>query len=303
MQRLSFQDEIAKNKRNSILLIISAAAVIVGLVYFFAYIFAPSYLLFILPFSVIFILIYIYGDYMYGDSIVLAATHAKPAEGREHQYLRDTVEGLSIAAGIPQPKIYVMQSDEINAFATGRDPQHASVAVTTGALNNLNRQELEGVLAHEISHVRNRDILFATLIAVVVGLAAILSQIILRSFLYGGARGRSDERRGGGGLPIVIIIIIGLILAIIAPLLVRLIQFAMSRRREYLADASGAELTRYPEGLASALEKIMKKNQSNMDVSEAVSHLFFADPRRTSLDSLFDTHPPLAERVRRLRAM
>lgn len=303
MQRLSFQDEIARNKRNSILLIISAAAVIVSLVYFFAYIFAPSYLLFILPFSVIFVLIYIYGDYMYGDSIVLAATRAKPAEGREHQYLRDTVEGLSIAAGIPQPKIYVMQSDEINAFATGRDPQHASVAVTTGALNNLNRQELEGVLAHEISHVRNRDILFATLIAVVVGLAAILSQIILRSFLYGGARGRSDERRGGGGLPIVIIIIIGLILAIVAPLLVRLIQFAMSRRREYLADASGAELTRYPEGLASALEKIMKKNQSNMDVSEAVSHLFFADPRRTSLDSLFNTHPPLAERIRKLRAM
>ncbi len=301
MQRLSFQDEIARNKRNSILLIVSAAVVLLALVYFFGYIFAPGYLIFILPFASIFVFIYIYGDYMYGDSIVLAAVHANPAEGREYQYLRDTVEGLSIAAGIPPPKIYVMQSDEINAFATGRDPQHASVAVTTGAVNNLDRQELEGVLAHELSHVRNRDILFATLIAVVVGLAAIISQIILRSFLFGGARGRSDERRGG--LPIVIIIIIGLILAVVAPLLVRLIQFAISRRREYLADASGAELTRYPEGLASALEKIMKKNQSNMDVSEAVSHLFFVDPRRTSLDSLFDTHPPLAERIKRLRAM
>jgi heat shock protein HtpX len=303
MQRLSFQDEIARNKRNSILLLISAAAVILALIYFFAYIFAPSYLLFILPFSGLFIVLYIYGDYMYGERIVLAATNAKPAEGREYQYLRDTVEGLSIAAGIPAPQIYVMQSSEINAYATGRDPQHASIAVTTGALSNLNRQELEGVVAHEISHVRNRDILFATLIAVVVGLAAILSQIILRSFLYGGARGRSDERRGGGGAAIAIIIIIGLILAVVAPLLVRLIQFAISRRREYLADASGADLTRYPEGLASALEKIMKKNQSNMDVSEAVSHLFFADPRRTSLDSFFDTHPPLAERIKRLRAM
>ncbi len=302
MLRLSFQDEIARNKRNSILLIISAATVLLALVYFFAYIFAPSYLLFILPFSTIFILIYIYGNYMYGDSIVLTATKAKPAEGSEYQYLRDTVEGLSIAAGIPPPKVYVMSNDEINAFATGRDPQHSSVAVTIGALKELNRQELEGVMAHEISHVRNRDILFATLIAVVVGLAAILSQIILRSFLYGGVRGRSDDRRGGG-LAIVIIIIIGLILAVVAPLLVRLIQFAISRRREYLADASGAELTRYPEGLASALEKIMRKNRSNMDVSEAVSHMFFADPRRTSLDSLFDTHPPLVERIKRLRAM
>ncbi|MCL4435887.1 MAG: M48 family metalloprotease [Thaumarchaeota archaeon] len=304
MQRLSFQDEIARNKRNSIVLIASAIVFLIGLVYFFGYIFAPGYLLFILPFASIFVLIYIYGDYMYGDRIVLSAVHAQPAEGREYQYLRDTVEGLSIAAGIPPPKIYVMQSDEINAFATGRDPQHASVAVTTGALSNLNRQELEGVLAHELSHVRNRDILFATLIAVVVGLAAIISQIILRSFLWGGGpRGRSDERRGGGGLPIVIIIIIGLILAVVAPLLVRLIQFAISRRREYLADASGAELTRYPEGLASALEKIMNRNKSNMDVSEAVSHLFFTDPRRTSLDSLFDTHPPIAERIKRLRAM
>lgn len=300
MQYRSFQDEIARNKLNSILLVISASLVLFALIYFFAYIFAPGYIFLILPFAVIFVLIYILSDYMYGDSIVLSAVHAKPAEGRDYQYLRDTIEGLSLAAGIPVPKIYVMESNDINAFATGRDPQHASIAVTTGALTDLNRQELEGVLAHELSHIRNRDILFMTLIAVVVGLAAIISQIILRSFLWGGVSGR-DERRGG--LAIIIIIVIGLILAVVAPLLVRLIQFAVSRRREYLADASGAALTRYPEGLASALEKILKKNQSKMDVSEAVSHLFFVDPRRTSLDSLFDTHPPLEERVKRLRAM
>ena len=301
MQHLSFQDEIAKNKRNSILLVISVSAVLFALFYILAYILSPSSMFVIIPLSFVFIIIYIYSTYEYGDRVVLSATHAKPAEGRDYQYLIDTVEGLSIASGIPPPKIYVMESPEINAFATGKDPAHASLAVTTGTLSRLSRQELEGVLAHEISHIKNRDILMMTLVAVVVGLAAILSYIILRSFLYGGVSGgQRDHRRGGID---VIIILVGLILAVIAPFVVRIIQFAISRRREYLADASGAEITRYPEGLASALEKILNTNKSNMDVSEAMSHLFFADPRRTSLDSLFDTHPPLEKRIERLRAM
>jgi heat shock protein HtpX len=185
----------------------------------------------------------------------------------------------------------------MNAFATGKDPNHASIAVTTGLLENLKRDELEGVIGHEMSHVRNYDIRFATYIAVLVGLVAILSDLLMRSFWYGG--GRRDKEEKGFGL----LIIVGLILAIFAPIIVRLVQFAVSRRREFLADASSAELTRYPEGLASALEKIMKVNEGKMKVSEAVSHLFFVDPKRSALDSLYATHPPIKERIKILRSM
>jgi heat shock protein HtpX len=304
MGRLDIRDEMARNRRASFLLIVVVATVVVGLAYTLALLFAPEYLIFVLPFSLIFISIYTYSSYMYGDQVVLSATGAVPAEGREYVYLRDTVEGLSIAAGIPAAKPYVIRSDEMNAFATGRDPEHASVAVTTGLIQGLNRQELEGVVGHEISHVRNRDIQFMTLVAVLVGLAAILSHVILRTFRYGGmASGRRDRRdRRGGGIEVVILVV-GFILAIFAPILTRLVQFAVSRRREFLADASGAELTRYPEGLASALEKIAGHNRGKMDVSEAVSHLFFVDPNRSALDALYATHPPMEERIRRLRAM
>ncbi|MCW4020601.1 MAG: M48 family metallopeptidase [Candidatus Bathyarchaeota archaeon] len=301
MQRISFQDEIAKNKRSSLILAIFVSVLLFGLVYVLVYILAPGYVVLALPFSVALISIYAYSSYKYGDTVVLSATSAKPAEGRGYQYLRDTVEGLSIASGIPPPKIYVMESEEINAFATGRDPEHASLVVTTGLTRELDRQELEGVLAHEISHIRNRDILFMTLVAVLVGLAAILSHVILRAFWYGGVRRNRRERRGGGIE--VVVLLVGFILAIFAPILVRLVQFAVSRRREYLADASGVELTRYPEGLASALEKIMKTNRGTIDVSEAVSHLFLTDPKHSPLDSLFATHPPIKERIRRLRTM
>ncbi|MBS7637406.1 M48 family metallopeptidase [Candidatus Bathyarchaeota archaeon] len=301
MGRLSFYDEIARNKRSSILLAILVALILFALIYIVVYFLAPE-LIISLPLSLIFIFLYVYGSYMYGDSVVLASVNARPAEGREYQYLRDTVEGLSIAAGIPAPKVYIIDSDELNAFATGRDPEHASIAVTTGLVRELNRLELEGVIGHEISHIRNRDILFMTLVAVLVGLAAILSHIILRSFRYGGLSRRRGEREKAGGIE-AIIMMVGLLLAVIAPIVTRLVQFAISRRREYLADASSAELTRYPEGLASALEKIMKKNRGRMDVSEAVSHLFFVDPNRSPLDSLYATHPPIEERIKRLRAM
>ena len=301
MGRISFYDEIARNKRSSLLLVVVVSAIVLALVFTFFYIFAPEYLVVALPISILLISLNTYGSYRYGDSVVLAATKAKPAEGRQYQYLRDTVEGLSIAAGIPPPKVYVVESEEMNAFATGRDPEHASVAVTTGLLGELDRLELEGVLAHEISHIRNRDILFMTLVAVLVGLAAILSHVILRSFRYGAFQRGRRERRGGGLT--VVILAVGFILAIFAPILTRIVQFAVSRRREYLADASSVDLTRYSEGLASALGKIIKRNRGKMDVSEAVSHLFFVDPNRSPLDSLYATHPPIEERIRRLRAM
>jgi len=300
----SLYDEISRNKRSSILLASVLSLITVALIFSFSYIFAPEYLYIVLPFSLVFVVGYSYSSWMYGDRVVLSATGAVPAEGREHIYLRDTVEGLSLAAGVPTPKVYVVPSDEINAFATGRDPEHASVAVTRGLLNALDRQELEGVLAHELSHIRNRDVTFMTLVAVLVGLVAILSHIILRTYRFGGGR-RGSRGRGDGdkrGLEIVILAV-GFLLAIFAPILTRLVQFAVSRRREYLADASGAELTRYPEGLASALEKIKGHNRGDMDVSEAVSHLFIADPNRSALDLLYATHPPLEERIKRLRAM
>jgi heat shock protein HtpX len=271
-----------------------------------SYLFAPEAIFYVLPLTLIFMVIYSYSSYMYGDQVVLSATGAIPAEGRDYVYLNDTVEGLSIAAGTPKPKVYVIESDEINAFATGRDPEHASVTVTTGLMAALDRQELEGVIAHEISHVRNRDVTFMTLVAVLVGLAAILSHIILRTYRfrsYTGGRGRRGGRnkdRGGLGMAI---LAFGFILAIFAPLLTRIVQFGVSRKREYLADASGAELTRYPDGLASALEKIKENNRGDMDVSEAVSHLFIADPNRSALDSLYATHPPIDERIKRLKAM
>jgi heat shock protein HtpX len=305
MERVSFYDEIARNRRNSILLSLFLIVIIAILATTISYMWAPDYVIIVLPMSIIFMVIYTYSSYIYGDQVVLSSTRARPAEGNEYIYLRDSVEGLSLAAGIPQPKVYVIESSEMNAFATGRDPEHASVAVTTGLMEQLNRQELEGVLAHELSHIRNRDVTFMTLVAVAVGLIAILSDIILRSFRYGalrgGGRGKRDRDRGGG-LQFVILAI-GFILAIFAPILTRIVQFAVSRTREYMADASGVELTRYSEGLASALEKIMHHNRGDSKVSEAVSHLFFVDPNRSALDSLYATHPPIEERIKKLRAM
>ncbi|MDI6825908.1 MAG: M48 family metallopeptidase [Candidatus Aenigmarchaeota archaeon] len=299
MKKTTFYDEIAKNKRNSILLVILIFSFLIGLVWIISQILAPELSLIFLVFAGIIMLLYTYGTYMYGDRIVLAATGAKlvDEDDRRYTHLINVVEGLSIAAGVPRPKIYVIESDEINAFATGRDYQHSSVAVTTGLLKNLKRNEIEGVIGHEISHIRNYDIRFATFVAVLVGLVAILSDMLLRTFWYGGRR--EKEEKGGVGL----LLLIGFILAIFAPIVTRLVQFAISRKREFLADASSAELTRYPEGLASALEKIMKINEGKMKVSEAVSHLFFVDPNRSALDSLYATHPDIRERIKILRSM
>jgi len=301
MSKISFYDQISKNRRNSILLVTITFILFISLIYVIAWVLAPALSLFFLIIAAVIMVVHVYTSYNYGDRIVLAATNAKPADAREHVYLINTVEGLAIAAGIPTPKIYVIESDEMNAFATGKDPAHASVAVTTGLLRNLNRSELEGVIGHELSHVKNYDIRFATLVAAFVGLIAILSYLFLRSYRMAGLT-RREERERGGGLG-VIIVLAGFILAIFAPIAVRLVQAAISRRRELLADASSVELTRYPEGLASALEKIMKINRGKMNVSEAVSHLFFVDPNKTPLDMLYATHPPLEQRIKILRAM
>ena len=193
-----------------------------------------------------------------------------------------------------------MPSRELNAYATGKNPENASIAVTQGLIDTLDRQELEGVIAHEISHIKNRDVQFMTLVAVLVGLAGILSHMILRSYRFGG-RSRRDRDRGGNIE--IILVAFGFLLAIFAPILTRLVQLAVSRRREYFADASAAELTRYPDGLADALEKLSQYNQGNMKVSDSVSHLFISDPNRSALDAIYSTHPPIEERIKRLREM
>ena len=296
MKKISFHDQIAKNKRNSFLLGGLVFSFLIILIYVIGQIFIPELSIVFLIFSMVIVFVYTYSSYNYGDKVVLAATGAKLVKEGDRRYVHliNAVEGLSIAAGIPKPKIYVIESDDINAFATGKDPKNASVAVTTGLLNNLKRDEIEGVIGHELSHIKNYDIRFATLVAVLVGLVAIISYMFLRTFRFGGKKGRDK-----GGL----LILVGFILAIFAPIVVRLVQFAISRRREYLADASSVQLTRYPEGLASALEKIMKVNTGKMKVSEAVSHLFFTDPNKSALDSLYATHPPIKERIKTLRSM
>ncbi len=240
--------------------------------------------------------------YAQGDRIILATTGAREATKKEYPHLWHTVEGLAIAAGIQKPKCYVIDDTALNAFATGKDPKHASITVTTGLLNKLNRQELEGVIAHEMSHIKNYDIRVMLLTAVLVGITILLSDFILRSFLWGrGGRDRNNNQM------VIILIVVGIALAILAPLIGELIKLAVSRKREFLADASGALLTRYPDGLASALEKISKDPDPLVDkANKATAHLFISTPFRKKtgiMTKLFSTHPPIEERIKRLREM
>lgn len=240
--------------------------------------------------------------YFQGDQIILKSTGAREATKKEFPYLINTVEGLAIAAGIPTPKCYVIDDSALNAFATGKDPQHASVTVTTGLLKKMNRQELEGVLGHEMSHIKNFDIRVMLITAVLVGITILLSDIILRSFLWGGRRDRDNNNQ-----LVIILIVVGLVLAILAPLIAELIKLAVSRRREFLADANGALLTRNPDGLASALEKIKADPDPLVDhANRATAHLFISTPFRTTkgfVTNLFSTHPDINDRIKKLRAM
>ncbi len=242
-----------------------------------------------------------WGSYYYSDQLVLSISGAHPADREQYPHLYNTVEGLAIAAGVSAPKVYLIDDTAPNAFATGRDPEHAAVAVTTGLLDKLNRLELEGVIAHEMSHIQNYDIRVATLTAVLVGLVALLSDWLLRSMRWGRRRGNREEGSASG-----VFVLVGIALAILAPLFAQLMRLAISRRREFLADASGAMLTRYPEGLASALQKITADPEPLEVANKATAHLYIINPLREWggwANSLFDTHPPVEERVRRLREM
>ena len=231
---------------------------------------------------------------------ILRAARARPANPnvREEKLLIYAVEEMAIAAGInPPPKVYVQEDDDINAFATGRNPQEAVVCATTGALRSLNQEELQGVIGHELSHVRNQDIKVTTYAVALIGLIAMLGEIVLRSMFWGG-RGRGGKEGGGN----VVVFLLALVFIILAPLLAKLVYFAISRQREYLADASGAELTRNPDGLASALEKIAAREPQPNRGDRTVASLYFDNPfRRLKADSAFSTHPPIAKRIARLR--
>ncbi len=242
-------------------------------------------------------------SYYKSDRIVLAISRARPAPPEEYPFLHNTVEGLAIAAGLPKPAVYVIDDPAPNAFATGRNPEHAAIAVTTGLLKKLNRVELEGVIAHEMSHIADYDTLVMTLAVVMVGTVALISDWMLRSFIWGGRRRRSSV---GGGQAGALILLVALVLAILSPLIAQLIRLAISRRREYLADANAARLTRYPEGLASALERIALDPEPLEVANKATAHLYIVNPLKEhggAMNSLFSTHPPVEKRIEILRSM
>ena len=300
MSKLNLHNQVRYNKWRTILLVfvflflVSLMGVVFGLILGNLYLGVIA--------AVVIGMIYSFIMYRTGDSVILKMSGAKPVTKAEYPHLYHAVEGLSIAAGIPTPKAYVIKDSALNAFATGKDPQHASVAVTTGLLERLNRQELEGVLAHEISHIKNYDIRVMMLATVLVGIVTLIADFILYSFFFSG--NNSDNDKGNAHI---IILIVGIALALLAPLIANLIKLAISRNREYLADTSGALLTRYPPGLASALKKIKSDPDPLVDkANKASAHLFISTPFRNKagvMTKLFSTHPEIDERIKRLEAM
>ena len=299
--RLNIYDAIAANRWRTVALV----GVFTGLVALIGYVggeyFTPGGGIALLPAALGFSALTSAGSYFAGDKLVLAQSQAKALPAEAEPQLRNIVDTLAIGLGIEPPKIYVIDDTAPNAFATGRDPKHASIAVTKGLLEKLDRTELEGVIAHELSHVVNRDIRVMLLVTVLVGTIALISDGLLRSMQFGGGRRRGRDGGGAG-----IIAIVAIALAILTPIIATLIQLAVSRQREYLADASGAMLTRYPPGLASALMKISADTEALEVANKATASLYIANPlkdRPTFMDGLFNTHPPIAERIRRLEAM
>ena len=273
--------------------------VIVALGFVFSQVYGNSGILY---FAIALSLVMNFVGYYASDKIALAMAHAQPITKESNSYLWNMVENLSITAGLPMPRVFVTPELQINAFATGRDPQHAAIAVTQGALQKLENEELEGVLAHELSHVGNRDILVSTVAVILAGVISMAADFFLRSMFWGRGRSNDNENRNSG-----LFMILGIALAILAPLGAMLMQLAISRKREFLADASGALLTRYPEGLANALEKIQRDQVPMVAATDSTAHLWISNPFKGKalggFHKLFLTHPPLEERIRILRGM
>lgn len=300
-------ERITANRWRTFALFLASVALLVGLGWVFGQLIGSGIGGIVI--ALIFAAVLSIMSYRFGDKLVLAAARAKRVTRQEEPRLHNLVEGLCIAAGMDAvPAIYVVPEDAPNAFATGRDPKHSSIAVTRGLLDRLNRVELEGVLAHELSHITNRDILVGTIAATLAGAVVLLADIFLRSLWFGGGRRRGGDRDGAGSA-FLILIVLGIVLAVLAPLFAQLIRLAISRRREYLADATGAMLTRYPPGLAAALKKIAADPTPMRVTNNATAHLWLSPPSRTPGDGtplwerLFSTHPPITERIQLLEEM
>jgi heat shock protein HtpX len=303
----SFYSQAAANRRKSFLLvlIIVALLAVLGAAIGYGTTGAPEGALGWLGIFGIIAIVASLAGYFSGDRVVLAASKARPATEAEAPQLLNVVRELTLAAGLPMPAVYLIDDTALNAFATGRDPQHASVAVTTGLVTRLDREELQGVIGHELSHVRNFDIRYAMLVGVLVGTIALVADVFLRMTFWGGMGRRSSSDRGGGGLQ-AIIFMIAILLAILAPFFGRLVQLAVSRQREYLADASSVELTRNPLGLERALAVLADDREVLEVANRATQHLYFRNPIHKFEErskGLFSTHPPILDRINRLRAM
>ena len=297
---------IRANKRRSVLLVAGFVLVVVAVGAVAGYLtglgWGGSLIAFIFAAALAF------ASYWKADAIALSISRARPADPHEYQRLHNLVEGLCIASGLPKPRVYVIEDPAPNAFATGRNPKHAAIAVTTGLLEMMNRVELEGVIAHELSHIRNYDILVSTLAVTLVGAVALITDLAIRMMWWNGGRVRRDGDQGNSGNPIAIL---GFVLLILAPIIAKAMQATISRRRETLADVSACQLTRYPPGLISALEKLKKDTTVTHSASTATAHLWIEQPmsgvgdrgRLASIHKLFDTHPPLDERISLLREL
>ena len=290
-----------ENIQKTLVLIGVFLVVVLGLGYMLSVVYNNQ---FILTIAIIFAVVMNITSFWYSDKIALSMAHAELADENEYTDLHNIVENLSITAGLPKPQVWIIPDEAPNAFATGRDAKHASVAVTIGLLRILNKTELEGVIAHELSHVGNRDILLQSMVAVLVGFVSLIAQFVTRSLFWGGMRGRDDRNDGG------VIAIVGIVFIILSPIIATLIQLAISRKREFLADASGALLTRYPEGLASALQKISAYSGAPMQsANSATAHMYIANPFGNGasvgkkISNLFATHPPVEERIKALTDM
>ena len=294
-ERIDFRDQIAKNKRKSFFLIVIVFAILVLLGYVISMAFDSGYAFFIMIIAIIFSILYVVIGFYNSHKIAIASVGAKKANRNEYKDYYNLVEGLTLASGLPMPELYIMPMKQINAFASGRDPQHAVVCVSEGALEKLDRRELEGVLAHELGHIGNYDMRYMTLVAVLVGMISIISEIFLRSLWM--KNSDSDNKAGW------IFVLIGIVLAILAPIVVYFVQLSISRKHEYSADATAVKFTRYPQGLMGALKKIKSDyavdHVQDKKVNKAIVPLFFANPFK----NLGSTHPPIDERIKALERM
>jgi len=308
LNRQTFAAQQSDNRRNSIVLIVLVTLILGALGFAIGYgtTGAVEGAVGVTTGAIVLAMVLSVGSYFAGDQLVLATSGAREVTQQSAPQLMNVVQEMALAAGVPMPKVYIIDDTAPNAFATGRDPQHASVAITTGLLQKLDREELQGVIGHELSHVRNFDIRFALLVAVLVGSIALLADFFLRFTFWGGGRRGGGDRDKGGGALVAIVYVIAIVLAILAPFIARLVQLAVSRQREYLADASSVELTRNPHGLEQALAKIASDKEVLEVANRATQHLYFTNPikkfeERSS--SMFSTHPGIVDRINRLRKL